>query len=118
MSKNSKLKNIARQLRRNETPAEKLLWSRLRRNNLSIPFRRQMPFVFGRYHYVADFYCRKYSLIVEVDGGIHDDREIKEIDEFREQIFTDMGYKTIRFTNNEVLYDTNNVIARIKQCLK
>ena len=85
---------------------------------LDVKIRRQEPFIFGAYRYVADFYCPSFKLIIEIDGNIHGDDEIKEIDEFREDIFRQAGYRIIRFTNYDVLNNINQVIDRLKQCLK
>lgn len=74
MSKNTKMVKIARRLRQNMTRAERILWGELRNKQLGVKFRRQMPFVFGIYNYVADFYCSKLKLIIELDGGIHNDK--------------------------------------------
>ena len=118
MEKQISIYDIARILRQRMTPAEKLLWIRVRKNRLGIKFRRQEPFIFGIYRYVADFYCPALKLFIEIDGGIHEDEEIKQMDEFREDIFKQMGYRIMRFTNNEVLNNIEQVIARIKQCLR
>jgi len=99
------------------TPAERILWQELRNKKLGAKFRRQMPFVFGIYRYVADFYCPQRKLIIEIDGGIHNDPEVKEIDIFREDIFKLSGYKIIRFNNEEVLHNLNSVINEIKLSL-
>ena len=115
MAKNSKLVPRARELRKNMTLAEKVLWSELRKckiNNLK--FRRQMPLIFGQYHFVVDFCCVEKMLIIEVDGGIHYDQEVKEYDELREKILQLSGYKVIRFKNNEVLYSIDQVLNKIK----
>ncbi|MFC1678478.1 endonuclease domain-containing protein [Patescibacteria group bacterium] len=118
MAKNTKLKNIARKLRQNMTEAEKVLWLKLRRHNLGVQFRRQMPFVFGNYKYIADFCCSEYKLIIEVDGGIHNDPEISQLDNFRDDVFIDSGYKVLRFKNNEVIYNIDKVIKKIKDRLR
>ena len=107
--------NIAKILRRNMTGAEKRLWEELRNNKLGVKFRRQTPFIFDEYRYVADFCCYKLKLIIEIDGGIHDLDEIKEYDEFREEVFINKDYKVIRFKNDEVLHSINEVIKRIKE---
>ena len=59
---------LAKQLRLEETAAEKLPWARLSRSQLGVKFRRQHPI----YYYVADFYCHSHKIIVEVDGPTHD----------------------------------------------
>ena len=110
MAKNTKLKSVVRKLRQRMTPAEKILWALLRDSQLGVKFRRQVPFIIGVYKFVVDFYCPKYRLIIEVDGGIHNIPEIKEIDVFREKIFIESGYKVLRFKNDEVINNTNEVL--------
>ena len=105
-------------LRQRMTPAEKILWALLRNNQLGIKFRRQMPFVFGSYHYITDFYCPKLKVIIEIDGGVHHDPEVKEIDEFREDVFETAGYKIIRFENKEIETNIIQVLEKIKAYLK
>ncbi|HBI97065.1 MAG: 5-methyltetrahydrofolate-homocysteine methyltransferase [Candidatus Falkowbacteria bacterium GW2011_GWC2_38_22] len=109
---------IAKELRKNMTLAEKTLWQYLRNNALDIKFRRQEPFYFGEYRYVADFYCPAKKMIIEIDGDVHDDREVKEYDEFREEIFNSQGYKIIRFSNEQVLSSMDGVLESILKALK
>src|SRR4026209_2465061 len=71
LAASASLFGFSKQLRLQETPAEKLLWSRLSRNQLGVKFRRQHPI----YYYVADFYCHSHKIIVEVDGPIHNSKE-------------------------------------------
>jgi cyclase len=113
--KNSPVLSIAKILRKNMTPAEKVLWQKLRRGLLGKKFKRQMPFVFGVYHYVADFYCAECKLIIEIDGDIHNVRDVKDYDIYRENIFKEMGCKIVRFKNDEVLNDIDRVINKIKK---
>jgi very-short-patch-repair endonuclease len=113
MAKNSKLKDKARYLRQNMTDAEKVLWQELRHHKIGQHFRRQMPFVFGEYKYIVDFCSPMCKLIVEVDGGIHYDPEISQLDNFRNELFSEAGYKVLRFKNSEVLYQTKRVLEDI-----
>ena len=70
-------------LRRNETKAEKLLWEKLRNNQLEgLKFRRQHPVNI----YIADFYCHKFKLIIELDGDYHNQEEQKQKDEVRTEV--------------------------------
>jgi len=107
--------DIAQKLRQRMTPAEKILWEKLRNNGLGFKFRRQTAFIFGNYRYVADFCCYQLKLIIEIDGDVHNDPEVKEIDEFREDVFKTAGYKVMRFKNEEVINSLNQVIRRIKR---
>ena len=108
--------NVARELRQRMTQAEKILWNVLRAKNIGFKFRRQAPFVFSDdCHYIADFYCPEKKLIIELDGGIHNNKFAKEYDKFREDIFKISGYKILRFKNKEVIESLNKVIVEIKK---
>ncbi|MBI3501114.1 MAG: endonuclease domain-containing protein [Bacteroidetes bacterium] len=105
----------AKQLRKESTPAEKYLWKMLRgRSILGFKFRRQHPV----YHFIADFYCNKAKLILEVDGDIHELDHIKEYDKEREETIKELGIRVLRFTNEEVLADENKVMRKIENCLR
>ena len=98
-------------LRRNETKAEKLLWEKLRNNQLEgLKFRRQHPVNI----YIADFYCHKFKLIIELDGDYHNQEEQKQKDEVRTEVLRLNGLKIIRFKNEEVERDINQVLTTIK----
>lgn len=98
----------AKELRREMTPAEKILWKRLKANKLNgLHFRRQQ-IVHG---YFADFLCHQRDLIVEVDGGIHDLQQ--EYDAEREEYLRSLGFRIIRFTNEEVTKNLTGVLQRI-----
>jgi very-short-patch-repair endonuclease len=99
----------ARELRRDMTPAEKILWQELRANRLGIHFRRQQVIA----GFIVDFYCHKAALVVEVDGDIHDLQQ--EDDTKREKALQDMGLRVVRFRNDEVLKDISVVVGRIKE---
>lgn len=102
----------AKILRNSSTLAEVLLWNKLKNNQLGIQFYRQKP-LFKKY--IADFYCAKTKLIIEVDGGYHD--FIFEQDSYRDEYLAQCGLTTIRFTNEEVLENIDWVIERIKKYL-
>ena len=98
-------------LRRNETIAEKLLWEKLRNNQLGgLKFRRQHPVNI----YIADFYCHKFKLIIELDGDYHNQEEQKQKDEVRTEVLRLNDLKIIRFKNEEVEQDINQVLTTIK----
>ena len=98
-------------LRRNETIAEKLLWEKLRNNQLEgLKFRRQHPVNI----YIADFYCHKFKLIIELDGDYHNQEEQKQKDEVRTEVLRLNDLKIIRFKNEEVEQDINQVLTTIK----
>jgi very-short-patch-repair endonuclease len=99
----------ARELRQEMTPAEKLLWSRLRNKQLGgLKFRRQHPLG----PFIADFYCTARRLVVEVDGDIHDLQP--ERDAARTEQFEQYGYRVIRFRNEQVLNSIEDVLIAIK----
>ncbi|MHA7101583.1 5-methyltetrahydrofolate--homocysteine methyltransferase [Roseivirga pacifica] len=96
----TKLKEFARELRKNQTGAERILWANLRDGQLDgFKFRRQH--IIGKY--IADFVCLSHKLIVEVDGAVHQLPEVKDNDEFRTEWLESQGFKVIRFTNREVV---------------
>ena len=107
----SDLFSKAQFLRRNETIAEKLLWEKLRNNQLEgLKFRRQHPVNI----YIADFYCHKFKLIIELDGDYHNQEEQKQKDEVRTEVLRLNDLKIIRFKNEEVERDINQVLTTIK----
>ena len=102
----------AKELRREMTPAEKILWSELRANKLGVRFRRQQV-IQG---FIVDFYCHQASLVVEVDGDIHDLQ--KEEDERREKALSALGLRVVRFRNDEVERNLSAVVGKIKKFAK
>jgi len=98
----------AKKLRREMTPAEKILWKELRTNKLNrLHFRRQQ-IVHG---YFADFYCHQHELIVELDGRIHELQ--KEYDAEREENLIALGFRIIRFTNEDITGNLKGVLQKI-----
>ena len=98
----------ARQLRKEATFPEKLVWSRLRAGQLSdLRFRRQHPV--GQY--IVDFCCPSAKLAIELDGLSHDDRE--RYDSERTRYLESQGLRVIRFTNDDVLTNLEDVLFRI-----
>jgi len=104
------MRERAKKLRREMTPAEKILWKEVRANRLSgLHFRRQQ-IIHG---YFADFYCHQYELIVELDGGIHVLQ--KEYDAERDAYLTALGFRIIRFRNEDI---TNNLKAVLQKIVE
>jgi very-short-patch-repair endonuclease len=98
----------ARQLRRDQTPAEARLWSCLRRRGcLGAKFRRQVPVG----PYIADFLCRELLIIIEADGGQHGGQEA--YDARRTDWLEGQGYQVLRFWNHDILTDLNAVLEVI-----
>ncbi len=109
--------DLCRQLRNNQTPAEKRLWQELRRRNIKgEKFLRQFPIFItngtGRQSfYIADFYNAKLKLVVEVDGPIHLLK--KEYDANRDFVMRYWGFNILRFTNDEVINELGKVLLVI-----
>ncbi len=104
---------LARQLRREMTPAERLLWRALRRTSLKgLHFRRQQIIV----GFLADFYCHAAGLVVEVDGPIHQRR--KKSDAQRDAIFSRMDVRVLRVSNDEVMSNLPAVLRKIVACAR
>ncbi len=101
----------ANKLRNEMTKSEILLWEKLRANQLlGYKFRRQHPISI----HVADFYCHKLSLIIEIDGEYHNEKNQIIKDEERRKDLNFQGMKILRFTNNEVITDIDSVLNKIK----
>ena len=104
----------AAELRKNMTDDELKLWDSLKQNQLNgYRFKPQHPIK----SFIADFYCHKAKLIIEVDGLIHNTEERKEYDINRSHEFDHLGLKVIRFTNDEVINKTNWVLEQIAKHL-
>ena len=101
----------AKELRREMTPAEKLLWKEVRANKLGVRFRRQQV-IQG---FIVDFYCHQAGLVVEVDGDVHDLQ--KEEDERREKVLSEMGLRIVRFGNDEVVSRLSAVVGKIREVI-
>lgn len=107
------VKQIVRSLRRDQTESEKILWQAIRNRKISgKKFLRQHPIIFKwesrKRFIITDFYCHESKLIVELDGGIHEDQ--KEYDELRNYIAKSLGFKVIRFKNEMIIYNLSEVI--------
>ena len=103
------LKNNAVNNRKTPTDAETLLWQCLRDRQLGLKFRRQHAIG----DYIADFICLEISLIIEVDGEYHNSEEQQEKDTIRTKYLNEQGFYVLRFTNNEVINQTEWVLKRI-----
>ena len=107
-TKRNHLKDLARDLRKNHTDAEKLLWGHLRSRLLAgCKFKRQ----FAIEHYIVDFICISRKLVIELDGGQHTEKI--DYDLTRTKFLNAQSYKVIRFWNNEVFGETEAVLERI-----
>jgi cyclase len=103
----------ARDLRNKLTPAEQTFWLRLEEQFPEYKFRRQHPISI----YIADFYCHKLKLVIEIDGSIHDSDEAKLADEKRQKYLEDLNLTVIRFTNEQIRSEVENVIKVISSII-
>ena len=112
----------ARELRRQMTWEEVMLWQELRsRRFKGFKFRRQHPVVYEKinhrkYFYVADFYCASHKAVIELDGKIHEFEEQKEYDKARDKLMGEMGIKILRIQNHE-LNRMDQVLDKIENFL-
>jgi very-short-patch-repair endonuclease len=106
--KTDRADRAARRLRREPTRAEQHLWKSLRKIE-GAHFRRQAPF--GRY--VVDFVCHRARVVVEVDGAVHSDEEVRAKDIERDAWLNSRGYLVLRFSNEQAISDTGSVMERL-----
>ncbi len=114
---NAKALTKARILKKRMTEPEKILWRELRAKRLGFKFRRQAAFIFEDYHFIADFCCSEKKLIIEIDGKTHNDLEMKKYDKFRTEAFEIAGYQVIRFKNEKVKNNLEEVLIKLKKAL-
>ena len=106
-----KITGIARRLRGNQTDAETVLWNRIRNRQIDgHKFVRQVPIE----NYVCDFVCRERMLVIEVDGGQHNE---SAADAVRDRRLNEEGYRVLRFWNNDVLGNIDGVLEVIQAAL-
>ncbi|HEX8691788.1 MAG TPA: endonuclease domain-containing protein [Longimicrobium sp.] len=109
-ARSPELAERARQLRREATPAEEVLWQALRRGQLNgLHFRRQHAID----RFILDFYCPRYRLCVEVDGAVHEGDDQRARDAERTELLAARGITVLRFTNKDVLSDLPRVLRAI-----
>lgn len=107
------LREFARQNRHNMTEAESVLWMHLRDRAIGTKVVRQH--IIG--DYIVDFLLPHYSLIIEVDGAYHAERQQHEDDLIRSEWLNKMGFYVMRFTNEEVLFDIDSTIGKIQEII-
>jgi len=100
----------AQSLRETATLAEKLLWGRLSKNQMGSKFRRQHPIL----NYIVDFYCHAFKFAVELEGSVHENAERRFHDRMRTEALSVHGITVIRFSNEEVISNIDQVIEAIK----
>ena len=107
------LKDFAKRNRKEMTESETVLWETLRNLNCGYHFRRQHPIG----DYIADFICLKRKLVIEVDGGYHNEPIQQQDDQVRTEFMERKGYTVIRVKNEEISNNLQEVIMRIKEQL-
>ena len=108
------LKDFAKENRKNATLAEDILWENIRNKTLGVEFRRQHIIA----DFIADFVCLDKMLIIEIDGGYHSKRKKKEDDELRTERLNELGFRVIRFSNEEVQFNIEEVLKKIQNTLR
>ena len=108
------LKDFAIENRKNKTNAEDKLWQRLRNNQLGSKVRRQHVIE----DFIIDFAFLNEKLLIEVDGGYHNDDQQKIYDDMRTHVMGELGYEVLRFTNEEVEQNIEDVLTKISFVLK
>jgi very-short-patch-repair endonuclease len=112
---NKNIKDFSRDLRKNQTSAEKLLWDKIRKKQiLGIQFYRQKPI----FNYIADFYAAEAKLIIELDGKQHSIQQQNLNDRYRDEVLLQLNLKTLRFTNDQVIDNINAVLKVIIEACK
>ena len=107
---NKNLKLPSRDLRSNMTDAEQWLWQRLRRKQiLGLQFYRQKPIL----NFIVDFYCSAAKLVIECDGGQHYTEDGRLADQIRDQVLSELGLVVLRFSNRQILTETDAMVEQI-----
>jgi len=103
---------LGKQLRAKITLAESLIWNQLKNNQFKgYKFRRQHPI----HQFIVDFYCHELKLIIEIDGKYHESEVQQKDDLKRSELLEFQGLSEIRFKNEEVLEDINEVLKKLEE---
>ena len=108
---NPMLFTLADELRSRMTQAEEILWNIIKINKWHLKFRRQHPIS----NYIADFYCHNVKLVIELDGGYHENKEVKIYDVVREKDIKGFGITVLRFKNEEIINNIENRTAQYQE---
>jgi len=112
---NPKLKELARNLRKSSTKAEIRFWSHLKGKQLmGYDFHRQKPVD----NYIADFFCNRLMLAIEVDGYTHGFEEVFKRDKYKEERLNELGITVLRYRDNDVMNNIEGVLEDIKNWIK
>ena len=103
---------LAKILRKNSTIQERRLWNLLRNRQFNnLKFKRQQPIG----EYIVDFVCKEEKIIIEIDGGQHNTIENNQLDKERTDFLQSLGYKVIRFWNNEIYENIDGIWERLHE---
>ena len=103
---------LARNLRKNSTIQERRLWNLLKNRQFhNLKFKRKHPIG----DYIVDFICKEAKVIIEIDGGQHNELENINYDKVRTEFLNSLGYKVVRFWNNEVYENIEGVLSKLEQ---
>ncbi|MDD2871578.1 MAG: endonuclease domain-containing protein [Candidatus Gracilibacteria bacterium] len=114
------IKETSKKLRNNMTESEIILWSFIKGGKLGIIFLRQKPmYVYTEYNgqdrfIIPDFYCHEMKIILEIDGSVHNLKEIYLLDKYKKELLNNKGYKVIRIKNEDIKNNINDVLKTIK----
>ena len=106
---NLELKDLSRQLRKNSTLPEVLLWQKIKQKGLGVQFHRQVPML----NYIVDFYCHEIGLAIEIDGSSHDFNYFNDAD--RQGKLEKYGVQFLRFSNEDILKNMFSVLLVIQE---
>ena len=107
-------KTIRQSLRNSVSTIEKILWSKIRNQQLGVKLRRQH----GIGKYIVDFYCPDFQLVIELDGDSHYQEGAQEYDHIRDEFMRAAGLRILRFTNIEVMNNLDEVVLAICAAIK
>jgi very-short-patch-repair endonuclease len=106
---NPRLKKRRKELRKNQTDAEYILWQKLRNKHLGKKFYRQ----YSVGPYILDFFCTEARLAIELDGSTHSKEEIAFYDQERTAFLKEQGIRVVRFWNKEIIDNFENTLKKI-----
>jgi very-short-patch-repair endonuclease len=108
------LKELARELRKNSTLSEILLWEQIKERKLGYQFHRQVPID----QYIVDFYCHELMLAIEIDGSSHDNEYTVRYDKNRQLRLESLGVRFLRFEDLDIKRHIDSVLKSIEDCVE
>lgn len=109
---NPHLKHLARELRKNSTKSEIILWNKIKKKLLGYEFHRQVPID----EYIVDFYCHELMIAIEIDGTTH--YYNFDNDENRQKRLESFGIKVVRFDDNDIRFHLNDVLRALEMIIE